>query len=149
MAKFSILTLVAVSVLFMSPVTVYGMSTNAQEFTIYGKVLCQDCTKGWNAFAYGATPINGKLSFANMRYMCYCYMPFIVGAGFNFSESFMVNFFLIYSAYFEKKNKRGLTMNDFIDLCFFRQVVAKIPFTNSLKLLFLFDFIDPHTFLWY
>jgi hypothetical protein len=79
MAKFSILTLVAVSVLFMSPVNVYGMSTNAQEFTIYGKVLCQDCTKGWNAFAYGATPINGKLSFANIpRYETYVLLLYAI-----------------------------------------------------------------------
>jgi hypothetical protein len=60
MAKFFILALVAVSMLSMSPVNVYGMSTNAQEFTICGKVLCQDCTKGWNTFAYGATPITGN-----------------------------------------------------------------------------------------
>ncbi|KAJ1693721.1 hypothetical protein LUZ63_010419 [Rhynchospora breviuscula] len=59
MTRLSILALVAVSVLLMRPSNVQGMTTNAQEFTIYGSVLCQDCTQGWNTFAYGATPIPG------------------------------------------------------------------------------------------
>ncbi|XP_078156266.1 pollen Ole e 1 allergen and extensin family protein [Carex rostrata] len=58
MARFFIPALVAVAMILMSANNAYGnLSTTAQEFTIYGKVLCQDCTQGWNTFANGATPI--------------------------------------------------------------------------------------------
>ncbi|KQJ97687.1 pistil-specific extensin-like protein [Brachypodium distachyon] len=30
------------------------------KFTITGTVLCQDCTKNWNAYAYNAKPIPGS-----------------------------------------------------------------------------------------
>ncbi|KAJ3689797.1 hypothetical protein LUZ61_018961 [Rhynchospora tenuis] len=59
MTKLSILALVAVLVLLMRPSNVQGMSCTAQEFTISGTVLCQDCTKDWNTFAFGALPIEG------------------------------------------------------------------------------------------
>jgi hypothetical protein len=33
----------------------------AAKFTVTGSVLCQDCTKSWNAYAYNAKPIPGSL----------------------------------------------------------------------------------------
>ncbi|KAL5224771.1 hypothetical protein ABZP36_011410 [Zizania latifolia] len=30
------------------------------KFTVTGTVLCQDCTKNWNAYAYNAKPIAGS-----------------------------------------------------------------------------------------
>nr|CAD1835155.1 unnamed protein product [Ananas comosus var. bracteatus] len=38
-----------------------GWSTyDAKAFHVVGKVLCQDCSKGWNQWAHGATPIVGS-----------------------------------------------------------------------------------------
>ncbi|XP_006662569.1 uncharacterized protein LOC102709404 [Oryza brachyantha] len=34
----------------------YGES----KFTVTGSVLCQDCTKNWNAYAYNAKPVPGS-----------------------------------------------------------------------------------------
>ena len=31
-----------------------------KQFTVTGTVLCQDCTKNWNAYAYNAKPIPGS-----------------------------------------------------------------------------------------
>ena len=62
MTRFFIPALVAVAMVLMNANNAYGnLSTTAEEFTIYGKVLCQDCTQGWNTFVYGATPIPGKV----------------------------------------------------------------------------------------
>ncbi|BAF27127.1 pistil-specific extensin-like protein [Oryza sativa Japonica Group] len=33
----------------------------AAKFTVTGSVLCQDCTKSWNAYAYNAKPIPGSM----------------------------------------------------------------------------------------
>ncbi|XP_062205964.1 uncharacterized protein LOC133907880 [Phragmites australis] len=32
-----------------------------KQFTVTGTVLCQDCTKNWNAYAYNAKPIPGSV----------------------------------------------------------------------------------------
>ncbi|KAL6641422.1 hypothetical protein ACP70R_019603 [Stipagrostis hirtigluma subsp. patula] len=34
---------------------------DAKTFTVTGTVLCQDCTKNWNAYAYNAKPIPGSV----------------------------------------------------------------------------------------
>jgi hypothetical protein len=36
-----------------------GGNYGASKFTITGTVLCQDCTKNWNAYAYNAKPVAG------------------------------------------------------------------------------------------
>lgn len=38
-----------------------GESYGASKFTVTGTVLCQDCTKNWNAYAYNAKPIAGTV----------------------------------------------------------------------------------------
>ncbi|EMS47447.1 hypothetical protein TRIUR3_04223 [Triticum urartu] len=38
-----------------------GESYGASMFTVTGTVLCQDCTKNWNAYAYNAKPIAGSV----------------------------------------------------------------------------------------
>ncbi|XP_047043577.1 uncharacterized protein LOC124647735 [Lolium rigidum] len=37
-----------------------GGNYGASKFRITGTVLCQDCTKNWNAYAYNAKPVNGS-----------------------------------------------------------------------------------------
>jgi hypothetical protein len=36
-----------------------GWNYGASKFRITGTVLCQDCTKNWNTYAYNAKPIAG------------------------------------------------------------------------------------------
>lgn len=36
-----------------------GYDYEVKKFTVTGTVLCQDCTKNWNAYAYNAKPIPG------------------------------------------------------------------------------------------
>uniref|UniRef100_A0ACD5TML8 Uncharacterized protein n=1 Tax=Avena sativa TaxID=4498 RepID=A0ACD5TML8_AVESA len=38
-----------------------GGNHGASKFRVTGTVLCQDCTKNWNAYAYNAKPIPGSL----------------------------------------------------------------------------------------
>jgi hypothetical protein len=40
-----------------------GWSYGASKFRITGTVLCQDCTKNWNTYAYNAKPINGTFPY--------------------------------------------------------------------------------------
>jgi hypothetical protein len=39
----------------------HGYDYGVKKFTVTGTVLCQDCTKNWNAYAYNAKPIPGSL----------------------------------------------------------------------------------------
>lgn len=43
----------------------YGES----KFTVTGTVLCQDCTKNWNAYAYNGKPIAGSCRHATPSYI--------------------------------------------------------------------------------
>lgn len=52
-----VLTIIALSV-FSG--TTAGWGEDAQEIHIGGRVMCQDCTKGWNDWAQGGTPIKGN-----------------------------------------------------------------------------------------
>lgn len=38
-----------------------GGKYGASKFRVTGKVLCQDCTKNWNAYAYNAKPVAGSV----------------------------------------------------------------------------------------
>ncbi|KAK3157059.1 hypothetical protein QOZ80_2AG0115620 [Eleusine coracana subsp. coracana] len=38
-----------------------GYDYEVKKFTVKGTVLCQDCTKNWNAYAYNARPIPGSV----------------------------------------------------------------------------------------
>ncbi|TVU31799.1 hypothetical protein EJB05_23501, partial [Eragrostis curvula] len=38
-----------------------GPRYEVKKFTVTGTVLCQDCTKNWNAYAYNAKPIPGSV----------------------------------------------------------------------------------------
>lgn len=38
-------------------------ATTGEVFHVAGKVLCQDCNKGWNEWVNGANPIKGIASF--------------------------------------------------------------------------------------
>lgn len=39
----------------------YGYGQPAAEMIqVGGKVLCQDCTKGWNEWVHGAKPLKGN-----------------------------------------------------------------------------------------
>lgn len=53
----------ATSLLMMSYTNMafgYWEETTPSEIHVGGKVLCQDCTQGWNEWVQGAKPIKGK-----------------------------------------------------------------------------------------
>ncbi|KAK1695821.1 hypothetical protein QYE76_012518 [Lolium multiflorum] len=56
----SMLLLVALAVVAAAARADAGGNYGASKFRITGTVLCQDCTKNWNAYAYNAKPVNGS-----------------------------------------------------------------------------------------
>ncbi|OWM69667.1 hypothetical protein CDL15_Pgr025516 [Punica granatum] len=51
-----VLAIIALSVLTGMAI---GWGEEAEEIHVGGRVMCQDCTKGWNDWAKGGTPIKG------------------------------------------------------------------------------------------
>lgn len=55
-----VLLIIASSLLMASlSMNIVGAS-NDEVINVGGKVLCQDCTQGWNEWLNGAKPIKGK-----------------------------------------------------------------------------------------
>lgn len=65
MERISILLIIAAaSFLFMFNGVADALKKDSEVFQVGGKVLCQDCTEGWNEWVTGAKPIKGiSLSF--------------------------------------------------------------------------------------
>lgn len=43
----------------VAALTISGAAATGEVFHVAGKVLCQECDKGWNEWVNGANPIKG------------------------------------------------------------------------------------------
>lgn len=72
--RMELMMMIGASILIMG--SVMNVAEAEEVIHVGGKVLCQDCTQGWNEWVTGAKPIKGLFLYppspSLSLYMCVC-----------------------------------------------------------------------------